>query len=59
MAPLVVGIILLVLIYVLPVPYVLWLIGMIVGIVLILYGLWVLFNGYRSRGVGPSGRRWW
>ena len=49
-----VGIVILLLVNLLLVPYALWLIGTIVGVVLILYGIWVLI----PRGGPPvEGRR--
>ncbi|UJQ86544.1 membrane protein [Mycobacterium phage PenguinLover67] len=54
------GIVILLLVYLLPVPYVLWVIGLIVGVVLILYGLWVLFVGGPRPPAGTRrGVRWY
>lgn len=59
MGPLLAGIVILLLVWLLPVPYVVWVIGLIVGVVLVLYGLWVIFA---PRGPTPAGRsrvRWY
>lgn len=45
MGPLIAGIVILLLVFLLPVPYVLWLIGFIIGVVLVLYGLYLMFTG--------------
>jgi hypothetical protein len=45
MGAILVGIVILLLVNLLVVPYALWLIGTIVGVVLILWGLYVLFVG--------------
>jgi len=59
MAAIIAGIVILLLVWLLPVPYVLWVIGLIVGVVLILWGLWVLFGPPRS-GAPPRSRvRWY
>lgn len=55
MAPLLAGIAILLLVHFLVVPHVLYVIGVIVGVVLVLYGLWLLFGGPRSGA--PPGRR--
>lgn len=54
MGPLLAGIVILLLVYLLAVPYALWVIGNIVGVVLVLYGIWLLI----PRGPRPAdGRR--
>lgn len=45
MAALVAGIVILLLATLLPVPYVLYIIGIVVGAILVIYGLWTLFVG--------------
>jgi len=54
MAALLVGIAIILLVSLIPVPYVLYIIGLIVGIVLALYGLYVLLIGHTR-----TGRRWY
>lgn len=56
MLELVVGIILLILVFTLPMPYALWLLGLIAGILLVVYGVWVLFRGGTAR---TGSRRYW
>jgi hypothetical protein len=55
MGPLLAGVLILLLVFLLPVPYVLYVIGLIVGVVLVLYGLWVLLLGGGPRP--PAGTR--
>jgi hypothetical protein len=55
MVPLIVGIVLLLLVFLLPLPYVVWLLGLIFGILLTAYGVYVLLRGGEAR----TGRRYW
>ncbi|QPX62134.1 membrane protein [Mycobacterium phage Indlovu] len=60
MAALIAGIVVLLLVWLLPVPYVLWVIGLIVGVALILWGLYVLFVGGPRPPAGTRrGVRWY
>jgi len=60
MGPLLAGIVILLLVFLLPVPYVLYIIGLIVGVVLVLYGLWALFVGGPPAAPGTRRRvRWY
>jgi uncharacterized membrane protein len=57
MAPLLAGIVLLVLAYTVLVPYPIYLLLLIGGILLVVYGLWVLFRGFGPGPVEPTTRR--
>ncbi|AYD82016.1 membrane protein [Mycobacterium phage Saguaro] len=60
MAALIAGIVILLLAWLLPLPYVLWVIGLIIGVVLVLYGLWVLLLGGPRPPAGTRrGVRWY
>jgi len=60
MGPLLAGIVILLLVFLLPVPYVLYIIGLIVGVVLVLYGLWALLSGGPPAAPGTRRRvRWY
>lgn len=54
------GVVILLLVFLLPVPYALYVIGLIVGVVLVLYGLWVLLIGGPRPPAGTGrGVRWY
>ena len=54
MGPLLAGILVLLLVFLLPMPYALHVIGLIVGAILVVYGLYVLLVGHTR-----TGRRWY
>lgn len=55
MGPLLLGVVCLLLAWLAPLPYVLWIILTIVGVVLVLYGLYLLFAVHRA---SPGASRW-
>ena len=56
----VLGVVILLLVLLLPVPYAVWLIGLIAGILLIAYGVYFLISGGPARRGEPrAGRRYW
>lgn len=57
MGPLLVGIVLLLVVNMVLLPYVLYVLGYVGGVVLVIYGLWILFVGVR--GPVTRGRRYW
>lgn len=59
MVPLLVGIAILLLVHLLVVPYSLYVIGLIVGVVLIIYGLWIIFTGFHGGDVRGRRVRYW
>ena len=58
MGPLLAGIVLVVLALLLPVPYVLWVIMLVIGAVLIVWGLYLLVTYAGPRGPRYSLGRW-
>lgn len=60
MGPLLLGIVLLVLAFNVLMPYVLYVLCLIAGIVLVVYGVFVIFTGVtRVEPVTRRGRRYW